>query len=119
MEDDRLDLSALDPAADRLRWERSIRAVMRRAEPELTRRAAGTSILGTLGNWAWPTVAAAAIAAIMSGAALAFNGTVAEPAVGPSSLIDAFNLPEPVSSWLDEGRSPERADVVLLIQGGN
>jgi anti-sigma-K factor RskA len=118
MEDDRLDLSALDPAADRLRWERLIRDVMRRAEPELTRRTTGTGVLGMLGNWAWPTLSAAAVAAIMSGAALALNRAQSEP-VMVGSLIEAFHLPEPVSTWLDEDRSPERADLVLLIQQGD
>jgi hypothetical protein len=117
MEDDRLDLSALDPAADRLRWERLIRDVLHRAEPELARRSSGSGVLGMLGNWAWPTLSAAALAAIMSGAALSWY-VPAEPVV-ISGVVDALNLPEPVSTWLSEERAPERADLVLLIQGDN
>jgi anti-sigma-K factor RskA len=116
MDSERLDLSPLDPAADRLRWERSVRAILMRAQPELDRRAARTGVLGMLGHWAWPTLSAAAIAAVVSGAALALVRTEQPPSfIG--GVVQALNLAEPVAAWLDEDRPPRTSDLVLLIEG--
>jgi anti-sigma-K factor RskA len=116
MEPDRLDLSALDPARDRVRWEGFLREVMRRAEPELARRAARNGVLGVVGSWVWPTLSAAAVAAIVSGAALTLSRTETEPAT-LGGVVQALGVAEPVSTWLMEERAPVRADLVALLQG--
>lgn len=58
----------LDPAGEPDRWERSVEAIVSAAEPELRRRAAGGSAVGSqLERWARPVIAAAA-ALIVAGA---------------------------------------------------
>jgi NADPH:quinone reductase len=47
MEEQPVDLTALDAMSDRLRFERMVRRVMTAAAPELRRRAAGATVIGT------------------------------------------------------------------------
>ena len=117
--DERLDLSALQSEADEGRWERLVGGIMRRAAPELTRRAARAGVLGMLGNWVWPALSAAALAALVSGAVLAGARGGAEDAAGSliGGIVPALELAEPVAAWLDEGRTPQVHDVVLALEG--
>lgn len=118
MNDDRLDLSPLDPAADALRWARLIRAINSRAAPELALRAAGgPGLLIEVGRWAWPALAAAALVGAISGAALRSATRPGEPAsLLSGTVIEAFDVASPVALWLAEGRSPTVADIVLAIE---
>ncbi len=117
MSDDRLDLSPLDPTTDALRWARLIRAIHERAAPALALRASGAGVLSQLGRWAWPALAAAAFVGAISGAALRSITQPGEPAsLLAGSVIEAFDVAEPVALWLAEERSPTIADIVLALE---
>jgi len=62
-ENDRLDLSALDPMRDRERWERVVSATTVRAEMAVARR--GEDALTTIASWTRPLLLAAAIALLV------------------------------------------------------
>lgn len=122
MDRERLNLAALDPAADVERWEGIVGSIMERAEPELhRRRVASRSILHLLAGWARPALAAAAILAAISTALLTLD--VAPPAQplavqpGPG-IIETLQIPEPVATWLTEERGPTVDDLLLALEGG-
>lgn len=112
----RLDLTPLDPTRDRDRWERLVYAITRRAAPELARRAQEFGVLSILGRWVWPTLAAAALAGIISGAVLANGGSAEAEALG--GIADALGLDDPLASWIEEGRGPETGDLLLVLERG-
>jgi hypothetical protein len=116
MEGDRLDLSPLDPKMTEERWERMVGGILLRARPELTRRAARAGLLGTLGEWLWPALSAAAVAAVVSGAVLSRQQAVGAEA--PDGGVVPALVAEPVSAWLDEERAPQVSDLVLALEGG-
>jgi hypothetical protein len=113
MEPDRIDLSPLDPAADPLAYERLIRRVMDRAAPELARRA-DAGPLALLVGWARPTLAAAAMIAALAAGALLMTERGATSS--PSTVVDALGVPAPAADWLETGREPDEADLVLAME---
>ncbi|HEX6323491.1 MAG TPA: hypothetical protein VFZ36_07185 [Vicinamibacterales bacterium] len=117
MDGDRLDLTPLDPTMDEQRWERMIGGILMRARPELTRRAARAGLLGVLGDWLWPALSAAALAAVVSGAVLAQAGSRMEGTMLAGGVVPALGLAEPVSVWLDEGGGPEVSDLIVALEG--
>lgn len=117
MDDERLDLTALDPTMDEERWERMIEGILFRARPELARRAARAGVLGILGDWMWPALSAAALAAVVSGAVLAQAGSRMEGTVVAGGIVPALGVAEPVSAWLDEERGPQVSDLIFALEG--
>ena len=117
MDGERLDLTPLDPMMDDQRWERVVGGILLRARPELARRAARAGLLGVLGEWMWPALSAAALAAVVSGAVLAQAGSRVEGTLLAGGIVPALGLAEPVSVWLDEGRDPQVSDLILAVEG--
>ena len=115
MDNDQIDLSALDPTQDRLGYERLVRRIMDAAAPELARRAAGTTPLALLAGWARPTLAAAAVIALVAVGALAVTERVrSDEEVG--TFADALGLPADAAEWLTDGRQPSEHDLVLAVE---
>lgn len=114
MEPDRIDLSPLDPADDMIAYERLIRRVMDEAAPELARRARDASPLALVVGWARPTLAAAAMIAAFAAGALVLT----DRADGGTSatVVDALGVPAPAADWLETGRDPDEADLVLAME---
>jgi hypothetical protein len=116
MHDDRIDLRPIDSLADAARYEALVAAIGAAAGPELARRTSG-GLLATLGAWAWPTLAAASLAAAVSAGALLSSRTApAEPSVA-SAVVEALDVNTPVALWLDGNRGPTTADLVLALEG--
>ena len=118
MDADRLDLTALDPTADEVRFEGLVARVMERAAPELRRRAAREGLFGALADWAWPALSAAAVLAVISGAALALTRQQVTAEDGFVTVIDALELAAPVSRWISEDRTPTTSDLIFALEGG-
>lgn len=115
MDLEKVDLTVLDLASDRLGHERLVRRVMAAAGPELRRRAAGSTPLMLLGAWARPVLAAAAVVAVLAAGVLAATERGAESAPA-GSVVDALGVPAPAADWLAEGREPTAADLVLAME---
>jgi hypothetical protein len=108
MDEERLDLSALDPRSDPVRWERMVAAVVMRAAPRALRE---RGPLAVLAGWARPTMAAAAFVGVVSAALLSYaldRGAVERPALTIAESI----LPQPLDEWVADDRVP--GDVDLL-----
>lgn len=118
MDGDRLDLTALDPTADRARSERLVARIMERAAPELRRRAARDGLFGALADWAWPALSAAAVLAVISGAALALTRQQVSADDGIMTVVEALQLAEPMSLWISENRTPTTSDLIFALDGG-
>ncbi len=67
-EDEPLDLSALDPERDRVRWAGVVKSTRHRAAQALARRIAPADPLDLVAGWFRPILAAAAVLAVALGA---------------------------------------------------
>ena len=115
MENERIDLSALDPTGDQLGYERLVRRIMEAAAPELARRAASAGPLALLAEWARPTLAAAAVVALCALGALAVTDRVL-PEDDATTFAGSLGLPSEPADWLTEGRLPTEYDLVLAVE---
>lgn len=118
MEQERIDLSPLDPAADELEWRRRVAAVVRAAGPELARRSRRVSPVAAVSEWARPAMAAAAALVLLATAALTMIEREQAPVVVTAGVTEALELPAPAMAWLAEGRPPSVADLVTEIEDG-
>jgi len=116
MEPERLDLSALDPTADQLRFERTVSRIVRAAGPELSRRAAVSNPLIYLAAMARPTLAAAAIVAVLAMGAIAAIDRVMPAEEVPGTIVDALGVPAPASEWLAQGVEPTASELILAME---
>jgi hypothetical protein len=114
MDEPRLDLSALDPTRDPAKFDRLVAATMRRARPELLRRAAAPSPWGTIARWMQPMLAAAAITALVSGWVLT-NGTRGGLDDGFVAHAQPATLSALVDEWVTETRTPSVNDLMLAL----
>lgn len=106
-----MELSPLRP--DELARERMVRAIAARAAPSLARRAVPRGPLLTLAGWARPALAAAAVVAAVSLAALA----AVEPAPDRLEMV-AERLPaDPSDAWMLEPREPNDTDLIRTLEG--
>ena len=108
----RIDFSALDPAGEPARKDRVVSAVMGRISAVPRRRDGGVwaSIVGYLR----PALAAAAIVAFVSGAALIYAQRAA------SAVVDAHQsawLTPRMAEWAAGGAPPSAGDLVVLARG--
>lgn len=113
MSEDRLDLSPLGLTADPARFEALVAAIAEQAAPELARRAGRGGVMGVLGRWAWPMLAAASIVAVLSGSALA----LVHPQATWVPVAQALQVTEPQPTWLAEGRTADTSDLILALEG--
>lgn len=104
--DERIDLSALDPSADRERWERLVRSVADRAVA--ARRQ--SPMLLQLAAWSRPALAAAAVLAIGVWSASALTAGEAREAAASDP---AYAL----SGWAEGGELPSAAQALQLLGG--
>lgn len=117
MNEHRIDLSPLDPAADPDRWERLVRAITTAAAPELARRAASRSVIAEIGHWLRPALAAGIVLAAAAAATLSVLDREVEIRPAPvAGLEEALELGEPVSLWLTEDRAPTTSDLLLALE---
>jgi hypothetical protein len=117
MDEQPIDLTALDPTLDGERWERRISTIAALARPQLARRrAASESPSLVLLGWFRPALSAAAALALCAGAALAM--LLQGPATPePALAAEALRLPAPVALWLGEDQPPTVADLAFAVQG--
>lgn len=116
MDERPIDLTPLDPARDRERWERRIASIVVLAAPELARRAAAAeSPLQVLVGWFRPALSAAAVLALCAGGALTLLLPAGAPE--PAVAVDALRLPAPIALWLGDDQPPTVADLALAMQG--
>jgi len=112
MMDDPLDLTPLDPFVDPLRWEALADAIRLRAAPELARRAEAGDVLGIIGYWARPMLAAAMVIVAVSLTAL----MMIRPQQSWGGVVEALQLDEPLATWLGNSGPLTTDDVLIAIE---
>lgn len=120
MDKERLNLAALDPAADAERWEHTIASIREHALPELARRrSAARSPLLLLAGWARPMLSATAVLAAVSITLLSLDDRPEETVVLQQApgMIEALQVPAPLATWLTEERAPTVDDLLLALDG--
>jgi len=109
MNDEKLDLSALDPARDAAAWERRIREVVARAVS-----ARRWTVSGQLSSWARPALALAAAAALFSGIGLVLaGGSLDEAKVGSATEQEAPS--SVLSRWAASGEQPSASRLLTVL----
>jgi len=103
-----LDLSPLDPRLDRARWEGMVARIVRRAQAPRTPMAA-------LVLWRRPALAAAALVAALSAGVMWWDGQSSAAANPANTVVEALEVPQPVSDWIMEGRPPHGTDVLVAL----
>lgn len=116
MDSERLDLSVIDPLSD-AHEERLVRAITRRAGPELMRRAAQNSPIALVASWARPALAAAAVMVVLSSSVLRMTRDARFAQTPDYGIVEALHLPAPVADWIVEDRTPTVRDLILVIEG--
>jgi hypothetical protein len=103
-DDERIDLSALDPSRDRVRWNARVAAV---TNEFVARQRARRSIAGQLAAWARPTLAlAAALCLIVWVGALRHHETTQD-------TVDVL------STWATSGELPPTSSILETFNGAN
>lgn len=117
MEDGPMDLTPLRQRSE-IEWAALRRSIMQAAAPELALRTRREGVLALLGLWSRPALAAAAAILALSSALLI--GRILDqpvPFATYAGIAQSLELRDLASSWIDEGRSPTRADLIEALEG--
>ncbi len=116
MSDERIDFSPLDPTADAERFEATLRSIRAAARAELARRRAQTSVVGQLGLWWKPLLAAAAITGIVSLGALLHSRTSPSVEFEDVGIAEAIGIPDAVAEWVRSDEVPTMAELIVTME---
>jgi hypothetical protein len=110
-DEDRIDLSPLDPARDPRAFERFVRDTCSAAGPELLRRRVAVPLVGLIVAWRRPILAAAALLAIASGLALL---KVSQQPLSPdeNAVAEALGVPSTLADWTQAGDRPSPGELL-------
>jgi hypothetical protein len=116
MTDERIDFSPLDPTVDDARFEAIVDTIGAAAESELARRRARASVVGQVGLWWKPLLAAAAITGIISvGALLRFQPDPSAE-LEDVGIAEAIGMPDPVAEWVRSDEVPTISELILAME---
>lgn len=111
-DDERVDLTPLDPTRGELRFERAVRAITSEAAPLLAARRARQTRLGMIATWRRPLWVLAATVALLAGVFLVRKRTPNETRADAGTLADALGVPSAVSGYLWSGTVPSVEDLI-------
>lgn len=112
MDDERIDLTPIDPTAAPPRFDAIVGRIMSRAAGTLAeRRQAGTA-LAQIAHWWRPTLAAAAVLAVVALGTLALADTPAGAGT-ESGIAEAVGVPSSLAPWVRVEESPTTAELVF------
>jgi hypothetical protein len=115
VEDNVIDLRALDVFGSAERREQAIAQILSAAAPQLARRAEARSPVIVLARWSAPALAFVTVMAALSLATL-WRVDRRSPEVPVATVSEAL-LPTPVSTWVSEDRPPSNSDLILAVEG--
>jgi hypothetical protein len=117
MDDDRVDLSALDPTVDGDRFARAVGRIMAEVAPGLARRRAQVTPIGTVARWWRPTLALAAALTIAAvGVLVGVQDTAAAMEPQSAGVAEALGIPTAMSPWLTSEGTPTAGQVFQALQ---
>jgi len=116
MTDDRIDFSPLDPTKDTERFEAAVHSIGVEARGELARRRARASVVGQLGLWWKPLLAAAAITGIVSVSALLRFQASPATELADVGIAEAIGMPDPVAEWVRSDEVPSMSELIVAME---
>jgi hypothetical protein len=115
VDDDRVDLSAVDPTLDRDRLEGAVGRIVRSAEPELAARRRASSAIALIATWRRPMLAAAALVLVI-GASVLIEVPQRDPGpAAPQRLAQTLRIPSTVAGWMMADDVPTPAQLLALF----
>ena len=108
-------LGRLDPARDSVAFDRIVFAITADALAERT-AAAQPTVLGALGAWSAPAIAAAA--AIVMAAGVAVTLLPSPAAAAPASFAESAGIARPLVQWSADNHSPTPDELFRAISSG-
>lgn len=116
MADDPLDLSPLDPTTDHARLERRLADIATAAATPLAARRvrAVTGVLAALPRWRRPMLAAAAVVALVSIAALARIDVPSRS--NATGVAEAIGVPQGLATWVRADSTPDPAQLLTALR---
>jgi len=116
MDDDRIDLSELDPTRDEAHFDRLVGSIMERAADQLAERRASSSPLMQLVQWRRPMLAAAAVLAMVSVGVLwrVQSPDLVEETTG---VAEAIGVPSLLAQGIRTNEMPTAAELFEALQG--
>jgi len=118
MTEDRIDFSPLDPTEDAERFEDIVASISQAAAPALAARGARASVVGQLGLWWRPLLAAAAITGIVSvGALLHYQASTTRIAeLEEVGIAEAIGVPSQIADWVWSDEAPTTAELLFTLE---
>ena len=111
MNQDRIDLSMLDPSRDQPRWEQTVQSVASRAWAARRRR---LSIGGQLSVWARPVLAIAAAVSLVSWA-----GALTSNSSKPANVSDQQEPAAVLLQWANNDEVPPTSQILQVLGEGH
>jgi hypothetical protein len=105
-EEEPVDLSSLDPTADRARFDRLIGSLLSAAAPELARRNQPRTVLGQIVWWERPMLIAATILGLAALSTLALVQRNSGSSAIESAWTTSVGVPAQLSGWVERGEAP-------------
>lgn len=115
MENERVDLSALDLGMHPDRLDMLVGRIMEAAEPELQRRAATGDPFWMLQSWTRPVLAAAAAISMLALGLMGWQSSLSA-ADGFGGVAEALDIGGPAYEWLMDERAPTDADMIAFLE---
>jgi len=115
MNDDRVDLSPLDPTADRADFERIVDSILARATNELNARRERLNPIEQVVRWWRPVLTAATVATIISVGVLA--GVRSPVSVEQTAgMAEAVGVPSMLARGIRDNAVPTAAELFVAFQ---
>jgi hypothetical protein len=119
MNDERLDLRALDPTRDPERFERSIGRIMARAALPLAARRTRLTAVGQVTRWWRPMLALAAAVVIAALGVLTQVAPASSTTAGQEpGVAEAIGIPTTLARWMVAAGTPTAAQVYTAFEEG-
>ena len=115
MDNDRIDLSPLDPTRDRERFERAIQSIQAAAAPELLARRDRGSALTQLVQLRRPMLAAASVAAVISTGVL-LRVQTPETTGSTDVVAEALGVPSVLAMGVQQDRVPTLSELFTAFE---
>ncbi|UCG87698.1 MAG: hypothetical protein JSW71_03880 [Gemmatimonadota bacterium] len=115
MDEDRIDLSSLDPTGDRERFERAIQSIQAVAQPELLSRRQRSNPLAQLVQLRKPMLAAASLAAIISAGVL-LRVRIPETSASTDVVAEALGVPSVLAIGVRQERVPTLSELFAAFE---
>jgi len=116
MNDDRIDFSPIDPTQDEAHFEELVSSIVRNAEVELARRRGRLTVVGQVGQWWRPLLAAAGVIIVVSLGVLWQLGGNGSAVLVESGIEESLGVSAQVASWIRSDELPTASDLLETIE---